>query len=333
MNRATSFAALAAVLLAVEARAQDQATTLAALAARADVVVRAQVLAATDPSPDWHRLTFATLELLRGTLPPQFELLEPAGACCGRSLFALTVGDQRLLFLRRTGSLLHPLGGARGVLGADAETLAATTALLGAGSDAAQKLLLLAQLGATDPRIADDAAHALAALPTLLLDRTQRQTVATALANAVEQRSPRAVALVDVAVRCADADLVDAVLPVYLHTPHADQARLLRLGLARCDAALLTERLPRFVPRDRCTALRCAELLTSLPDATAAASMTAMLRGAPHAEAQLELCIGLLDRGMHPPQLAPHVPPAVLQFALQRRASPPRFRNVSPFGR
>ena len=50
------------------AGAQDQATTLLAASRRADVVVRATVLAATDPTPEWHRLQFRRDAVLKGAV-------------------------------------------------------------------------------------------------------------------------------------------------------------------------------------------------------------------------------------------------------------------------
>jgi hypothetical protein len=101
---------------AVPAAAQEQATALSTAARAAAVVVRATVVVATDPSPEWHRLQFRTSEVLKGTVGGSFALLEPSGACCGRSLFALQPGQSCLLFLRQIGAVLHPFGGSRGVL-------------------------------------------------------------------------------------------------------------------------------------------------------------------------------------------------------------------------
>ncbi|MBZ0152596.1 MAG: hypothetical protein K8J09_13810, partial [Planctomycetes bacterium] len=55
------------------AAAQDAGSTLAALAERADLVVRATVVAATDPSPQWHRMQFASVQVLKGTAAATFE--------------------------------------------------------------------------------------------------------------------------------------------------------------------------------------------------------------------------------------------------------------------
>src|SRR5690606_28187413 len=103
--------------------------------------------------PEWHRFEFVTERALRGRPGDRFAVLEPAGACCGRSLFALQTGDRCLLFLRRTGALLHPLGGARGVLPADAAVVAHTEALLAAADDRQRTALLAAALGSDAARV------------------------------------------------------------------------------------------------------------------------------------------------------------------------------------
>ncbi len=154
--------------------AQDQATTLLAQARAADAVVVARVTAASDPSPEWHRLEFVTTQVLKGNSPGEFAVLEPAGACCGRSLFALQIGDERLLFLRRRGPSWHPCGGARGVVPAAPEVVAHVTALLAAPNDSALAHLLADNVGHQEARIADDAAHALAVLPQIALGSAQR---------------------------------------------------------------------------------------------------------------------------------------------------------------
>ena len=61
---------------------------------------------------------------------------------------------------------------------------------------------------------------------------------------AVRRGSTQAAALIEVTVRSADASMLDAALELYLNVGRADQARLLRRGLSRVPAALLTGRLP-----------------------------------------------------------------------------------------
>ena len=63
MKNAIAAAATLHLLLAVPAAAQAQATALSTAARSAAVIVRATVVAATDPSPEWHRLQFRTVEV------------------------------------------------------------------------------------------------------------------------------------------------------------------------------------------------------------------------------------------------------------------------------
>jgi hypothetical protein len=319
------------VLLALAGQAigQDQATTLLAAAKAAHVVVVARVDAATDPSPDWHRLEFTVLQTLKGQPPEQFAVLEPAGACCGRSLFALQVGERRLLFLQRRGLAWHPFGGARGVVPAEPTVVAHTAALLAANSDAALAHLLATNLQNVEPRIADDAAQALAVLPSLTLDATDRAAVADALQDAVQRGTVRTAPLVDAAVRVADAALLDRFVPTYLTAPRADQARLLRQGLLRTDAALLVARLPQFVGDDQ-GALRAAELLVEMPAAEARSTLDGLLTRSPHPRVALCIAEGLLTAGADTRDLQSRLPAQVLELAQARANRPKRFRAIDP---
>lgn len=312
------------------AAAQDAGSTLAALAERADVVVRATVVAATDPSPQWHRMQFQTTQVLKGTAAATFELLEPAGACCGRSLFALQPGDQRLLFLRRTGQTLHPLGGARGVLPAEAAVVAHVEALLTAADAAALADVLTHGLAADAPRVADDAAQALSTLPQLDLGAPQRAAVAAALGDAVRRGSTRTAPLVDVVARLGDDATIDTCLPIYLATPRDDQAALLRRGLARGGTQVLAIRLPLHVDADGQRVQRAAELLAELPPEHARPALQRLLQSAPHPRVQLTLTEGLLAAGLRPAELAPLVPAPVLALAQTRHDRPRPLRVVRP---
>lgn len=322
-------AAVSALLWSCAAPAQDQATTLLAAARRADVVVRATVTAATDPSPEWHRLQFTAAEVLKGSIGGQFVLLEPAGACCGRSLFALQVGDRRLLFLERRGAALHPFGGSRGVVADEPAVVAHVAALLAAEHDDAAAALLAGALAHEEPRIADDAAHALAAMPRLHLPPPARAAVIAALQADVQRGATRAASLADVAVRVADAPLLDALLPTYLDAARADQATLLRRALGRCDPAEVVVRLPQFVADDA-RALRAAELLLDLPATAAAPALERLLQAHPHPRVQLRVAEGLLAAGRSRSQLTGRVPAPVLDVAARRHESPRRFRAIDP---
>ncbi|MCB9877261.1 MAG: hypothetical protein H6835_06620 [Planctomycetes bacterium] len=325
-----SCAPLLLACLSAALPAQDQATALAQLARAADVVVVATV-DAVQQQPEWLRTQFQRGQVLKGSVGASFSLLEPAGRCCGNSLFALGLGDQRLLFLRRTGALLHPLGGARGVLPAAPAVVQHTAALLAAGADdAALAHLLAAALDHDEPRIAEDAAHALLALPQLPLTAAERQKVHDQLATALQQGRTRAATLAELTARTADDAAVDTLLPMYLDAARPDQARLLRRALERCPTQLVTERLSQFLDRGRARDLRAATLLAGIDAPTATARMQQMLRRPCHPEVQLQLCEGLLQKGERDAALAPLVPAPVLQLAHRRRDGAKKFRNIDP---
>lgn len=308
---------------------QDQATTLLAGLRAADAVVVAQVVAASDPSPEWHRLEFATITVLKGPMPATFALLEPAGACCGRSLFTLQPEATCVLFLRRQGPAWHPWGGSRGVLPANGGLVAHLQSLQQAGSGPVLATRLVQALASDDPRIADDAAHALAALPHLTLGATDRAALTGALQQALTLRTTRAAALADAAARVADAPLLDALLPLYLDAARDDQARLLRSALRRSAPATLGERLPMFVTGDQ-RGVRAAELLLELPTESARTSLGVLLRNAPHPRVQLCVVQGLLANGDRGRALAAAVPEAVRELAQHRADRPRAFRAIDP---
>ncbi|MBL8726782.1 MAG: hypothetical protein JNM25_00020 [Planctomycetes bacterium] len=310
--------------------AQGPATTLLAGCQRAAVVVRATVLAATDPSPEWHRLSLRSDEVLKGTVGATFELLEPAGACCGRSLFALQPGQHCLLFLQRTGAVLHPFGGSRGVLADEPDLVQAVRDLLGAATDAARAQRLVGQLQHGDPRVAADAAQALATLPTLALAGNDRDALGAALLTALQRRATTAAPLLDAVVRLQDPALLDQLLPAYLATERDDQARLLRRGLCRVSLPMLTERLPMFVGGDDGRQLRAAELLADLPAAETMPALQNLVQttGCP----RVKLCASeaLLAGGASAASLAPFVPEAILELAQRRGRTPRTFRSIRP---
>jgi hypothetical protein len=337
LARAAAFLSIAAAATTGGA-AQDQATTLLAAARSAELVVVARVTASTDPSPEWHRLQFSVLQTLKGNAPAALELLEPAGACCGRSLFTLVAGDVRLLFLQRRGPTWHPFGGSRGVELADGPAGAALVAhvqgLLAAGDDAARARLLAASLAHPEPRVADDAAHALAALPTLALPAADADLVAAALSHAVHQGLTRTASLADAAVRLGRPAVLDRVLTTYLDADRADHAETLRRALRRGDVESVATRLPALVHLDGGgadrRALRAAELLVELPTPTARPALDAMLQRATHPRLHLCIAEGLLAAGARAEELAARVPAPVLELARERLARPRRFRAIDP---
>jgi hypothetical protein len=314
------------------ARAQEQATTLWAGTQRAAVVVRATAQWATDPAPEWRRIEFRSDEVLRGQIPATFTLQEPAGACCGRSLFALEPGTSCLLFLQRTGATWHPFGGARYVLEDTPELVAHVRALLQASTPTALAAVLVAGLAATEPRIAADAAHALAVQPTLPLQRSDLEAVQRCFGTALATASSIAPSLLEVLVARADTSLLDDLLPRYLGEPRDDCARLLRSALLRQPPEQLLARLPLHAGDDERHGLRGAELCAELPAYEGTAGLRALLGRTRAPRVQLRAAEALLTFGVGPASLRYQLPPAVLALAERRTASLPQFRAL-PNGR
>lgn len=330
MSSFVSKFALATTLLALALPAQNQATTLARLARTATATAELRVVAVAQPTSELLAVTFASERVLHGSVPATFTVLEPAGRCCGRSLFQLQVDDRALMFVRRVGPTFHVQGGGRGVVTPSPAIVQHVEALLAAADDRQLAAVLAAALDHGEPRVADDAALALAALPQLRLDASARQAVLQHLADCVQRGAVRSVALADVAVRLGDAPAVDAMLPLYLSAPDADQASMLRRALLRCRPGLVAERAPMFVGRERRQDLRAAELLQDLPATAGLPAMTDLLRRDVHPQVKLHLCEGLLGAGMSRAVLQPLVPQVVLDLATERRQQRPKFRNLRP---
>ncbi|MCA8973346.1 MAG: hypothetical protein KDC98_01425 [Planctomycetes bacterium] len=320
---------LPVAVLVATAAAQDQATTLAAACDRADLVVTATVVRATDPSPQWHRMEWRVDQALKGDPGAEFSLLEPAGACCGRSLFALAVGDRRLLFLTRTGRTLHPFGGSRGVVPTTVALTDHVRRLLAATTTAGRTALLARSLDAAEPRIAHDAAHALAAMPTLDLGGDDRDRACAALRLALTRGQTTAASLIEVIARTADITTLDEVLPIYLAETRDDRARMLRQGLARVQPELLADRLPAHLAGDRHRELRAAELLRQAGGQTAVAAMRQLLSRTGCPRVKLCLTEGLLAAGTGATSLRRDVPQPVLELA-RRRTSKATLRTIDP---
>ncbi len=317
---------LVAALLLTPVTAQGP--TLRSALQGAELVVTARVVAATDPSPEWHRLDFEVVSTFVGTAPTTLQVLEPAGACCGRSLFALQVGDERLLFLRRVGPHWHPFGGAAGVLPAAPALLAHVARLQAAATPQSLVRTLVDALASEETRVADDAAATLAVLPAGALVGLDHAAIAGALQQALAIGNVRSAPLADVAVRSSDPALLDTVIAAYVAEPAADRARLLRHALRRADAAIVTHRAPALVHDDE-AALRVAELFCELPSPHADQALAAML---PRAHPRVALCAveGLLARGARLVDLEPLVPAPVLELAERTRRQPARFRAIEP---
>jgi hypothetical protein len=316
-----------ACLLASTAAAAQAPTLLQALRS-ADVVVTARVVAASDPSPEWHRLHFAVTSVIAGAPGPTLTILEPAGACCGRSLFALQVGDERLLFLSRVGATLHPRGGAHGVLLPTPALLAHVAALRDADDPVRLAQVLSQALDSDEPAVVDDAAATLAGLPAAVLGRVDRAAVGRAFAQALAAERPRQAHLADVAVRLADEALLDSVLDAYVRAPAPGHARLLRQALQRGDPGAIAARIQGHARGDD-QVLRAVELLLELPPAAAWPTLASLLPRA-HPRVALRAAEGLLGQGVRAQDLVQVVPGPVLELAERQRRHGPPFRAIDP---
>lgn len=303
MNRSAVLQLAAMTLLALAGRAQDGASTLAANLDAAEAVVVATVTSVHAPAPATTAVVFRVDETVAGTAPATFALAEPAGDCCGRSLFALRAGDARLVFLQRRGPAWHVLGGARGMLAAQPAIVAHVRALGDAPTAAARTAALIAALAHDDARVADDAALALAARPGLALDDAAKASVGAALRRALDRRDGRALPLLDVAMRSGDAGLRDEALARYLAATADEEAALLRQGLLRATAPGTIELAVAGAVDER-AGLRAAELVAALPADRAVPTGLQMLQHAGNPRVQLRLCQDLLRRGVPDSQLA-----------------------------
>lgn len=312
----TALLALASVGVAP---AQDGASTLVANLANADAVVVATVAEHETTLQGLLRVRMTVATTIAGAPPAAFVLTEPAGACCGRSLFALTQGDVRLAFLRRRGPTWHVVGGPRGLLPATEEVVAHVRALAANPSGAARTTLLVAALADPEPRIADDAALALAAQPELALDQTAKAQVGAALMRELDRGSFRAAPLLEVAARTADAGLRDALLDRFLASPRDDEAALLANGLLRAPVAGTIE-LAIAGATDERRGLRAAELVSGLGGDAAVAAGFGLLGRTAAPRVQLRVCEELLARGVPPAQLQA-APRAVVDGARKRLAA------------
>lgn len=308
--------------------AQQQATTLWHLAARAHAVVVAEAMAATDPSPDWHRVEFRGIDVLKGEPGTRFSLLEPAGRCCGNALFAVVPGQRYVLFLARTGQTMHPLAGDRGVESESAELVAHVRALLQAAGPEAAARELAVGVAAANERIAQDAALALAAVPVLPTDERTRDTIREALAATAMQPTTALPALAATVARFDSARAAEELVPFYLAAGTDDAARAIAHVLDATSAAEIAQALAaQSLAEDRAF-VRAAELMGRRPDPAAIPVLQSMLGLARHPRASLAATEALLAHGTSPEALQARVAAPVLELAVRRHAARDGLRLV-----
>lgn len=308
--------------------AQQQATTLWHLAARADAVVVAEATAATDPSPDWHRVEFRGLDVLKGEPGERFALLEPAGRCCGHALFAVVPGQRYVLFLARNGRTLHPLAGDRGVEADSPELVAHVRALLRADGPLAAARELALGVAAGNERVAQDAALALAAVPALPGDERTRDTIREALAATALQPTTALPALATAVARFDAARAAQELVPFYLAAGTDDAALAIARVLDATPAADLAQALAVQPMTEDRSLVRAAELMAKRPDPAAVPVLQSILNRAQHPRACLAAAEALLAQGTAAESLQGRVAAPVLELAVRRHAARDGLRLV-----
>lgn len=221
-------------------RGQQEATTLAALSIKADSIVVATAIAATDPSPNFHRIEFRTEQNLKGTVNGSFAVLEPAGRCCGRALGTLAIGDRVLAFLSQRGGALHPLGGDRGVIQTSDALVLHVQSLLQSATPDPKGNVLASALASTDARVRADAALSLAQMPIATLDAASQAKVLTALEQELAAGTNRIPALVTASIRFLGDAAAPTLVRAYVHTPAEDHALALSRGLLQLSPVACT---------------------------------------------------------------------------------------------
>jgi hypothetical protein len=206
-------------------------------------------------------------------------------------------------------------------------------AVLQTGNDAALASLLARNLMHAEPRVADDAAQALAVLPRLELAAPERQLLAVALDDAVRRGLTRVAPLLEAAVRQRDDAMVDELLRAYLGAQRRGHGHAAAQGTRSLPARpTFRSGLPMHVVTDA-GALRAAELLVDLPAAEARQALLAMLRDQSSPRVQLCVAEGLLAAGMRGEQLTSALPAPVLDLAQRRLDAPRTFRSITPLRR
>jgi hypothetical protein len=173
----------------------------------------------------------------------------------------------------------------------------------------------------------------LVALPNLVLSAPQRSQLLQALQTELGRGSTRAPSLAEAAARVADAELLDQLVPLYLHASTPTTANLLRRSLVRTPNQALVHHLLQHLDGSQVAGERAAELLQALPDGGNLATLQAMLAQGPAPAVQLRLVEGLLAQGVPLQAMPPHVPAPVLQLAAQRQQRPRPFRAIQPHRR
>lgn len=300
---------------------QQQASTLLRLADTADAVAVATMTAATDPSPEWRRVTFHVDESLKGALGASFSALEPAGRCCGNALYTVEPGESYVVFLQLRGGAVHPIAGERGVVKATPEIVAHVRTLLQSRSDANAQTRALAQcLAHDDPRIAQDAALALGTHPHAVTDAASRDMLRTALTSHAHATSTALPSLALAVARADGEQAAGQLFSLYLEAPTDDGANALRRALESLPTASIAAAARARHADEEAQIVRAATLFEQRADPANLDVLQRMLRQAERAKSKAAVVSALLANGVEPSQLAGQIDEAVLEASKQLRA-------------
>ncbi|MEZ5965704.1 MAG: hypothetical protein R3F56_17855 [Planctomycetota bacterium] len=324
-----------AMAAARPAASQDEASALASLVGRADVVSLARAVRVGDGTPGQLQVVLRIEETLLGTAPAIVTLSEPEERGCGRALLAVATGQRFVACLRRQGeNFALVAAGARALPLATATVVAHVRALATAAAGMPRLTVLIDALDSDDARVCTDAALALPLEPTLpAIGADQRAAVVAALRRALPARSRGLPSLVVACTHLGESAAIEVMLPSYLDGSSGPAERLLATAMLQIDqgalARALGARIDRLAsPLERARALT---LLDAMDGVVARAPLQALVRAAAERGTRVRACACLLRNGAPESDLAGVVEPAVLDSARQAaKPQRPRFRSIRP---
>ena len=340
---------LAALLFTGVVGAQQGASTLSALAANSDVITVAHVAArgetrAATAQTQMTSVRFSINSHLKGRTGGTITLIEPKGRCCTRALSERFVGEQVLLFCKRgPGGTMHlTAGGLRSVLSLGPARRANAlvrhvSKLLAAPTELARLDHLLAAMNAMDPRIAQDAVHAVSVHPALHQATLRtRPTIARSVEMALRtDLATDGHSLADL-IRCAERlqlrTVVEPLVEATLHGRLPLSPRGIAATLNNLDAPSATRHALRVVTLDPGSASRCVQLLSHLETADAQVALAAIAAERairPQArQAAVTALSRLREQSPDSPQTATII--SNTQSRGARTSAKPTFRSIDP---
>ena len=312
---------------------QDQASTLARLTDRSDAVALVRVVSIRDQDSLHHRVLFATQALLKGALPPSFEIIEPAGRGCGRALAGLPLGVELVAFLvRQPGGLRLAVSSARSLAVGSPRLVTHVQDLVRTGVRG-RVTLLAGALSSGDERVRRDAALTLPTLARLEeADDRARAQILAALPGLLDQRDRAAAELVMAVVRLGLHAALDGLVTRYLDGRDPELLPVYREAIAQLGMEAAARRVAENLPVDPAGQKRAVELLSDLPVPESRQALMGLLSGStrPVARRAVE---ALLASGMARQELGSLASEDLLDEAEERLGTPGRFRSILRGGR